>query len=149
MQYRKGGLADRPPDIGGPSLSRVFRWGNESKMKVVINRCWGGFGVSTEALKWLRERGYVPAQWPNEVLPGEKRGDSGEVNDRDFNTYRLDNANGKRDDTLLVECVETLGAKARGVYANLIVVEIPDGVNYEIDEYDGQESIHEVHRSWT
>ena len=43
---------------------------------------------------------------------------------------------------------EELGAEANGDHASLVVVEIPDNVKYEIDEYNGQESIHEVHRSW-
>ncbi len=53
-----------------------------------------------------------------------------------------------RDDPALAQAVEELGEKANGTYAKLEVVEIPDGTKYEIDEYDGQESIHEVHRSW-
>ena len=53
-----------------------------------------------------------------------------------------------RTDKKLVECVETLGEKADGYCAELKVVEIPDDVNWEIDEYDGLESIHEVHRVW-
>ncbi|CAK0757599.1 hypothetical protein CCP1ISM_7520003 [Azospirillaceae bacterium] len=28
------------------------------------------------------------------------------------------------------------------------VIEIPDGVDWTIDDYDGVESIHEKHRSW-
>ena len=38
--------------------------------------------------------------------------------------------------------------KANGPCASLEIVQIPDDVEYEIDEYDGSESIHEVHRSW-
>ena len=48
----------------------------------------------------------------------------------------------------LVECVETLGTKANGRFAELHVVEIPDDVDWFIDEYDGIESIHERHRIW-
>ena len=43
---------------------------------------------------------------------------------------------------------ETLGEKANTRFSDLKIVEIPDGVDYEIDEYDGIESIHEKHRSW-
>ena len=53
-----------------------------------------------------------------------------------------------RADPILVRVVEELGAEANGKFASLKVVEIPDDVQYEIDDYDGFESIHEVHRSW-
>ena len=39
-------------------------------------------------------------------------------------------------------------SKASGKFADLEVREIPDGVDWQIDEYDGNESIHEVHRTW-
>jgi hypothetical protein len=45
--------------------------------------------------------------------------------------------------------VEELGDKASGQFAELVVVEIPDGVDYEIDEYDGNEHIAEKHRTWS
>jgi hypothetical protein len=58
----------------------------------------------------------------------------------------------ERHDPLLVACVETLGGghreNASGEYANLVVVEIPDGVEYEVGEYDGMEHIAEKHRTW-
>jgi hypothetical protein len=53
-----------------------------------------------------------------------------------------------RADPLLVRVVEELGEEANGSFAKLKVVEIPDGVDYQIDDYDGVESIHEKHRSW-
>jgi hypothetical protein len=48
----------------------------------------------------------------------------------------------------LVQVIEELGEEANGSHAKLEVIEIPDGVEYTIDEYDGIESIHEKHRSW-
>jgi len=54
----------------------------------------------------------------------------------------------KRDDPVLVQVVEELGDAASGRHAKLKVVEVPDGIDYEIDEYDGIERIAEVHRSW-
>jgi len=55
--------------------------------------------------------------------------------------------NDVRTDKDLIEIVETIGKEASGRFARLEVVEIPDDVNWEIQEYDGYESIHEIHRS--
>ncbi len=54
-----------------------------------------------------------------------------------------------RDDPELVRVVEEMGEKANGRCANLKVVEIPADVEWEIDEYDGYESIDEKHSSWS
>jgi len=35
-----------------------------------------------------------------------------------------------------------------GTYSDLKVVEIPDGVNWYIEEYDGLEHVAERHRTW-
>ena len=88
-------------------------------MKIVINNCYGGFSLSKEACEFL----------------GAK------------SAYEYSDDN-NRNDPRLVECVETLGDKANGDSARLHVVEIPDDVDWYIDEYDGIESIHERHRIW-
>lgn len=49
---------------------------------------------------------------------------------------------------LLVQVVEELGAAANGKFADLKVIEIPDGTDYSIEEYDGSEWVAEVHRTW-
>lgn len=54
-----------------------------------------------------------------------------------------------RTDKLLIQVVEELGEEANGACAQLKVVEIPDGVEYEISEYDGNEHIAEQHRTWS
>lgn len=53
-----------------------------------------------------------------------------------------------RDDLRLVDVVETLGQEASGPHAELIVVCIPDGVDWGIAEYDGAEWVAERHRAW-
>ena len=54
-----------------------------------------------------------------------------------------------RTDPRLIAAVEKIGyEKANGDLADLEIVEIPDDVEWEIQEYDGWESIHEKHRSW-
>lgn len=85
-------------------------------MKIVINNCYGGFGLSKKALKYLN------------------------IED-DFYIERTDER--------LIKCVEELGDEASDVCASLIVIEIPDNVDYYIWEYDGIESVHEQHRSWS
>lgn len=46
-----------------------------------------------------------------------------------------------REDPILIQVIETLGSKANGYCADLSIQEIPDGSRYEIDEYDGWETI--------
>jgi hypothetical protein len=53
-----------------------------------------------------------------------------------------------RTDAFLVAAVEALQDGAGGECAKLRVVEIPDGTDYEIEEYDGNEHIAEKHRTW-
>jgi hypothetical protein len=90
-------------------------------MKIVINKCYGGFGLSKEA-----EELYVQKK----NISGPLRGDI------------------LRNDSVLVEVVETLGDKASGKYSELKVVEIPDDVtDWRIEEYDGWEHIAEG-RTW-
>lgn len=78
-------------------------------MKFVVNKCFGGFGLSKKAQEMLG------------------------IN----SPYDLD-----RDDPKLIEIVEKLGEEANGNYAQLEVIEIPtEATDYELDEYDGIESI--------
>lgn len=96
-------------------------------MKLVINRCWGGFGISMACLEKMRELGY------KEKVP----------------VYRNEPYyEGPRDNPYLVAAVVALGDEASGKYARLRIVDIPDDIKYTIHDYDGQESVHEAHRSW-
>jgi hypothetical protein len=54
-----------------------------------------------------------------------------------------------RADPLLVQVVEELGEFADGRHAELKIVEIPDDVKWQIDEYDGLEWVAEKHRTWS
>lgn len=55
----------------------------------------------------------------------------------------------ERNDADLVKVVEVLGDDVNDLTSKLEVVEIPDDVKYQIEEYDGYESIHEKHRRWS
>ena len=91
-------------------------------MKVVINGCYGGFGLTDAALEEYKIR----------------KG----VTDENFWYYDI-----PRDCPVLVEMVER--GDVDGAFSDLKVVEIPDGVNWYIEEYDGLEHVAERHRTWS
>lgn len=53
-----------------------------------------------------------------------------------------------RDDPDLIAVIEELGTEASGTCATLAITEIPDDINWLIDEYDGYEHVEEAHRTW-
>lgn len=55
----------------------------------------------------------------------------------------------ERHDPRVIQVIEEMGEKANGAYAELKIVEIPDGTDYEIAEYDGNEHIAEKHETWS
>ena len=56
--------------------------------------------------------------------------------------------NEHREDPVLIEVVEELGERANSPFSKLVVVDIPDGMEYEIDEYDGLETLHQKVKKW-
>jgi hypothetical protein len=60
-----------------------------------------------------------------------------------------DQSNEIRSHPDLVFVVEKLGKKSWGDYAELKIVDVPDDVKWEIDDYDGMETIHECHKTWS
>jgi hypothetical protein len=54
----------------------------------------------------------------------------------------------ERDDPALVQAVQELGEVANGRFADLAIVDIPDDIDWSIEEYDGLEHIAERHRTW-
>jgi hypothetical protein len=67
-----------------------------------------------------------------------------EVNDPDVDYYDID-----RDDPVLVRLVEELGDEVNTRYSELKIVEIPDGIEWTVCEYDGLEWVAEAHRTWS
>lgn len=103
-------------------------------MKVVLNKCYGGYGLSDEAIELYLTKKNIPivsastGNIYNYYIVGD---------DDRFNYYSIKD----RHDPILVEVVEELGEKSYGYCAELEIIEIPDGCQYQIDEYDGMESI--------
>lgn len=100
--------------------------------KIVYNACYGGFGLSEEAVSlYLDLKGMVYTK--------VKRywGYTFEVEgDPEFYQEGI-----KRSDPILVQVVETLGEKANGDCAKLRLEEVADGTHYRISEYDGMETV--------
>lgn len=89
--------------------------------KILISVDYGGFGLSVQAMELYRQRGGT-APWDKEI---------------------------PRDCPIAIGVVEELGTKdASGWAAKLAIVEIPDDVEWQIEEYDGWEHIAEKHRTW-
>ena len=134
-------------------------------MKVILNKCYGGFGVSKEAYELYAKKKGVTLYW-YEYANDEsyKRAtsydpfnkalvkDFGDVvvkpND-DFWDYYLRLNESSRTDSALIEVVEELGSeRASGPYSKLVVVDIPDDLDYVIDDYDGIETLHQKVQTW-
>ena len=88
---------------------------------------------------------------PNEVLgryDWKKMTDDQKQNYNDnYKKFHFSHRDIPRSDPKLIQVVGELGEAANGRFAELRIVEIPDGVEYEIEEYDGREWISEKHRT--
>ena len=143
-------------------------------MKVVINECYGGFGLSKEACQryfdlkgqqvWIEvDKKFsaldmftvwlVSPEKRLEIKEGEAYYKMSRDERTDYNWkysqqiwYQGDNLT--RNDPILVQVVEEMGDKAWGRYAKLAIVEIPDDVQWIIEENDGMEWVAEKHRTW-
>lgn len=138
-------------------------------MEVVINACFGGFSLSPKALLWLWEQGVTEIGMDAEEYYGTnkdrhqkdlkewKEYDEKRQGDRLFITVfspdekfvLYGGRDIRRDHPKLVECVKLFGEDSYGGCAELKIIEIPDDVQFVVEEYDGNEHIAEVHRTWS
>ena len=120
-------------------------------MKVAINRCFGGFGISQEAFEKLLERKGVAYEKVPSKFP---------IRDSDTDYYKAGLPHSEetyiseydyyedRSDADLIAVIEEMGPAADSWAAEISIVEIPDGVEWQIEEYDGREHVAEKHRTW-
>jgi len=91
-------------------------------MKIAINRCFGGFNLSTKALEYYNNLTGKDAKYHWDI---------------------------ERDDFALIQTLESIGLEeSGGDHSELAIVEVPDDVKWQIEEYDGVEHVAEVHRTW-
>ncbi len=131
-------------------------------MKIILNKCYGGFDVSKEAyMLYAKKKGLdlfmYEIDFLNKTFHYKKTnedksimvsyftkdfGDNIKISNEDYKKYCLYLNDEHRQDPILIEVVEELGDKASGRFGRLEVVEIPDNCYYKIDEYDGVETIY-------
>lgn len=146
--------------------------------KVILNKCFGGFDVSPQGYQlYAIKKGYshlykykinfdfnrLPYKlsdkyyqridlFDDSVLANYFTKDFGEVviniSKSDWDNYHLYLSEEHREDPILIEVVEELGEEASGKFGELVVVEIPDDLEYTIDNYDGIETLHEDVPVW-
>lgn len=107
-------------------------------MKIVINKCYGGFGLSEEAvLLYGKKKRLNIIVVRDKIMKGLRHYYLDEV--KDGNYFHVNYI--ERNDPALVEVVNELGKKADGYCAKLKIVEIPDDFKWTIEGYDGREWI--------
>ena len=101
-------------------------------MEIAINRYYGGFGVSKAVFDELGIKWHKYSDIGNE--------DFGIESD-DYYAFRTNKK--------LIDAIKKIGLKEASEECALLgIVDIPDDVEWEIEDYMGMETVHEVHRSW-
>lgn len=87
-------------------------------MKIAINRNYGGFHLSEEAVEFLKKKG---------------------IDEEDAFDYIYGDI--KRDNSLLIETIESV-EYVNNTFSSIEIVEIPDeATDWTINEYDGLETV--------
>jgi len=133
--------------------------------EIVINNCFGGFGLSMLAeLEYLKLKGKKAYFYKDGTLDKPFRRVNGDDSNMFFHTVTKDLGNSptseevnkyyfsgrdiERDDENLIKVVKKLKEKANGDCAELKIVKIPENIKWHIHEYDGSEHIAENHETW-
>lgn len=137
--------------------------------KVILNKCFGGFDVSPKAYqlyaiykgyshlyKYLLNNGtyklvdlfdehfvcfYVTKYFGKEISKND-------ISKEDWEKHILYLNDNNGEDDILIKVVEELGDEASGRFGQLVVVQIPDDLDYVIDNYDGIETLHARVETW-
>lgn len=145
--------------------------GGVAKMKVAYNACFGGFGLSHLALvEYAKRKGFVLTAY-SQTKYKHSSGENEYAKDDDpsgmfiyyatkdlgdviseipdgLGYYKDFDGSDSRCDDDLIDIIEALGDKANNMFSNLKIKEIPDGVEFEITEYDGNEDVVPPRMTW-
>ena len=164
------------PTTDGQHIYRLPSYNRGCFMKIIRNSCFGGYSLSCKAIiDYLARIGKIDltvyrrdpytgvchnitkhiGEWDSfdlYITVGKLKNTEDLYSDDNqgieiYNRYSLSDLK-YRTDPVLVNVVENLGKEASGKYSHLEVVEIPDDVDWEIEDYDGIETIAEKHRKW-
>ncbi len=134
------------------------------EIKIVINDCYGGFSLSSKAVKYLAQKKSeiikaTPVQeWANPTVKdaftinigngfkAHKFAEQFLLKDDIIYEYIEDDENRTHPD--LIEVVEKFGKDAWGRHAELKIIKIPDNVEWIICDHHGAEWVAEKHRTW-
>ena len=138
-------------------------------MKIAINKCFGGFSLSDKAIEMIMKRKGLNCYRYKQTKFNHSDGadEYTRLDDNDPSSFirycttdlgeKIENmpyedcwyyGELERTDKDLISVIEELGIEASGRFGRIVVIEIPDDVDWEIDDYDGIETIHEKHRVW-
>ena len=113
-------------------------------MKVVVNRDFGGFGLSSDAIEKILSLKNIEWEKQEDIYEYITYYQLGHLNDVDY----ILQTDWKRHDPDLISVVEELGKLANARFSDLVIMEIPDNIDWFISSYDGIEHVAEVHRTW-
>ena len=134
--------------------------------KVILNKCFGGFDVSKKGYELYAKKKGLSLYWYENIdfksNTYEKDtndnlfktcftkdfGDEAIISNENYEKYSLYLRDDYREDATLIEVVEELKGEASGRLGDLKIVEIPDNLEYEMDEYDGIETLHQKVETW-
>jgi len=139
--------------------------------QIVINTCFGGFGLSHEGIQlYAKLKGIKLYSWIDDISKSiyKERATLDSpyilvhyctVPVKDNTEYEMKQAKSKksiywldhdlkRNDPILIKVITRLKKRANGKHADLKIVSIPDDIQWEIKEYDGNEWVAEKHRTW-
>ena len=116
-------------------------------MKVLINGCFGGFGLSVDAFEKLLACKGIAWEKQESKYGSISYYHAGHVGSNDHYLYDYILTENRADPDLIA-IFEEMGHLTNGSYSRLKIVEVPDDVEWEVDEYDGKEWVAEKHRTW-